>query len=99
VLDLENRAIVGRLLEDPALELVPSREIWGLERARALGDGDFLEVTPHRHGTDGFFAAVVRRRRNLVMPPREGTDGLAAEGRSPRGPRRRGPSAPRVIWE
>jgi 16S rRNA (cytosine967-C5)-methyltransferase len=66
VLAAENRAVVDSLLaRHPDLELVPVKEIWGAERARALGDGDgsFLEVTPHRHGTDGFFAAILRRRR------------------------------------
>lgn len=30
-------------------------------RFGALGDGDHLTVGPHSHGTDGFFAAVLRR--------------------------------------
>jgi 16S rRNA (cytosine967-C5)-methyltransferase len=66
VLAAENREVVDRLLaREPELELVPTKEIWGGERARALGDADgtFLEVRPDRHGTDGFFAAVLRRRR------------------------------------
>jgi 16S rRNA (cytosine967-C5)-methyltransferase len=66
VLHAENRAVVAALLaRHPTLEEVPAKEVWGAERARALGDADgrYLEVTPDRHGTDGFFAAIVRRRR------------------------------------
>lgn len=46
--------------------LTPMRvvEVWGAERARGLTDdsGTVLRLFPHRHGTDGFFAAVLRRR-------------------------------------
>ncbi len=45
-----------------AYEWVPLREVLGDERARALGDGESFTVTPHRHGTDGFFARVLRKR-------------------------------------
>ena len=40
------------------------REIFGLADAAALctPDGAFLRLWPHRHGTDGFFAAVWQRR-------------------------------------
>jgi 16S rRNA (cytosine967-C5)-methyltransferase len=41
---------------------VPLAEILGGERARALGDGESFTVTPHRHGTDGFFARVLTAR-------------------------------------
>jgi len=62
VLRQENEAVVERFLEErPDFVLMPLREIWGKERAGRLGDGDFLKVYPHRHGTDGFFAAVMRR--------------------------------------
>lgn len=33
-----------------------------VDAAETLVDGDFLRLWPHRHGTDGFFAAVWRRR-------------------------------------
>ena len=42
---------------------VPVKEIWGRERAEKLGDGMTLQLFPHRHDTDGFFAAVLRRVR------------------------------------
>ena len=41
--------------------VMAAKEILGSERAAQLGDGTFLRTWPHRHGTDGFFAAVMRR--------------------------------------
>lgn len=59
----ENDDVVARLLElHPELERVPAKEILGRARAEALGDGEVLRVLPHTHGTDGFFAVVLRRR-------------------------------------
>jgi len=61
----ENEEVAERFLaERPDFVLMPLKEIWGKERAGRLGDGTYLKVYPHRHGTDGFFAAVLRR------PPR-----------------------------
>ena len=40
---------------------VPLKEIVGKPRALSVGDGDVLRVLPHRHDTDGFYAAVLRR--------------------------------------
>ena len=60
------RRKIRRLLEaHPELELVAPKEIWGRERAQPLTGEDerFLELTPDRHDTDGFFAAILRRRR------------------------------------
>jgi 16S rRNA (cytosine967-C5)-methyltransferase len=47
----------------PGLELVRLTEIWGTARARPITDptGTYLKLFPHRHGTDGFFTAVLRR--------------------------------------
>jgi 16S rRNA (cytosine967-C5)-methyltransferase len=41
---------------------IPLRAVLGEDRARALGDGESFTVTPHRHGTDGFFARVLQAR-------------------------------------
>ena len=63
VLSAENQQVVRDLAAaHPELEIVPPKEIWGRERAAELTDasGSFLEVLPHRHGTDGFFAAILR---------------------------------------
>jgi 16S rRNA (cytosine967-C5)-methyltransferase len=64
VLAAENRQVVSALRQaHPELELVAPKEIWGRERAARVTDasGQYLEVLPHRHGTDGFFAAILRR--------------------------------------
>lgn len=53
-------AEVGRDLEPlPAAEAL-SRG--GVEQASGLVDGRFLHLWPHRNGSDGFFAAIWRRR-------------------------------------
>jgi 16S rRNA (cytosine967-C5)-methyltransferase len=58
----ENEGVVERFLaERPDFVLMPLKDIWGKARAGRVGDGSFLKVFPHRHGTDGFFAAVLRR--------------------------------------
>jgi 16S rRNA (cytosine967-C5)-methyltransferase len=61
LLDQENRAVVDAFLAaQPAFALRPASEV-----LRALGidldTGPYLELLPHRHGTDGFFAAVLER--------------------------------------
>ena len=57
----ENEEVVERFLaERPDFVIMPLKEIWGKERALRLGDGTYLKVYPHSHGTDGFFAAVLR---------------------------------------
>jgi 16S rRNA (cytosine967-C5)-methyltransferase len=55
VLRAENAEIAS------AYPAVPLSEVLGAERAHALGDGDSFVVTPHRHGTDGFYARVLAR--------------------------------------
>lgn len=58
----ENDDVVAAFLaEHPDFAAVPVRDLLG-DRAEALGDGEHLRVAPHTHGTDGFFAAVLRRR-------------------------------------
>jgi 16S rRNA (cytosine967-C5)-methyltransferase len=62
----ENEAQVEKLLAaEPDFEPMSPIEIWGRERAQPLVDESerFLKLLPHRHDTDGFFAAVLRRRR------------------------------------
>jgi len=60
----ENEGVVERFLADrDDFAPVPVKEIWGRERAEKLGDGMTLQLFPHRHDTDGFFAAVLRRVR------------------------------------
>jgi len=60
----ENEGVVERFLaERDDFVPVPVKEIWGRERAEKVGDGMTLQLFPHRHDTDGFFAAVLRRVR------------------------------------
>jgi 16S rRNA (cytosine967-C5)-methyltransferase len=64
VVDDENEGVVKRFVaERDDFVRVPIKEIWGKERAEALGDGMTLRLFPHTHDTDGFFAAVLRRVR------------------------------------
>jgi 16S rRNA (cytosine967-C5)-methyltransferase len=58
VLRVENDDVVdAALAARQDLELVPPPDA-----AYASRDGRFFQVTPHRHGTDGFFGAVLRKR-------------------------------------
>jgi 16S rRNA (cytosine967-C5)-methyltransferase len=62
VVDDENERVVRRFVaERDDFVRVPVKEIWGKERAEAVGDGMTLRLFPHTHDTDGFFAAVLRR--------------------------------------
>ncbi|HCY64818.1 MAG TPA: SAM-dependent methyltransferase [Oxalobacteraceae bacterium] len=63
LLDEENQTIVEQFLathEDFAL--VPMREVLA-EQKIALEMQDYLQLMPQRHQTDGFFAAVMQRRK------------------------------------
>ena len=42
-------------------EVMPADEILGFEGAKDLSSGPYLRTFPHRHGSDGFFAAVLKR--------------------------------------
>jgi 16S rRNA (cytosine967-C5)-methyltransferase len=64
VLEDENERVVTRFLADrDDFVRVTVKEIWGKERAAAVGDGLSLRLSPHVHDTDGFYAAVLRRVR------------------------------------
>ena len=59
----ENDAVVDAFLAaHPEFVAVPAKEIMGKARAEALGDGMRLRLSPAIHDTDGFFAAVLRRK-------------------------------------
>jgi 16S rRNA (cytosine967-C5)-methyltransferase len=62
VLAAENQAVAEAVAAARGLDVVPPAEVLG-ERGAALAsdDGRWFPVTPDRHGTDGFFAAVLRR--------------------------------------
>jgi 16S rRNA (cytosine967-C5)-methyltransferase len=57
----ENEAqVTGFLSRHPDFAVVPLGRAWPL-RSHVPNSGDFLALTPARHGTDGFFAAVLER--------------------------------------
>jgi 16S rRNA (cytosine967-C5)-methyltransferase len=63
LLDEENEAIVSQFLsthED--FSLVPMRDVLA-EQKIDLAMHDYLKVLPHTHQTDGFFAAVLERKK------------------------------------
>ncbi|MEO6030661.1 MAG: RsmB/NOP family class I SAM-dependent RNA methyltransferase [Burkholderiaceae bacterium] len=67
LLDVENEGIAQAFTEARAADfvVVPAQQV--LERAHVLDAptlvrGNYLRLWPHRHGTDGFFAAVWERR-------------------------------------
>ncbi|WEY38117.1 RsmB/NOP family class I SAM-dependent RNA methyltransferase [Paraburkholderia sp. SUR17] len=62
LLEAENEAIVTQFLADhPDFALVSAKDVLAEQRID-LDTGDYLSLWPHRHGTDGFFAAVLERR-------------------------------------
>jgi len=63
ILEQENEKVVERFLaERPDFVRVPVKEIWGREPAEKVGDGLTLRLLPQTHDTDGFYAAVLRRK-------------------------------------
>ena len=59
----ENEDIASAFLATHAeFVLVPMAEVLA-EQKIALEMGDYLKLLPHRHQTDGFFAAVLERRK------------------------------------
>jgi len=62
LLNEENDAIVEAFLAaHPDFELVPMHKVLAEQRIE-LEMGDTLKMLPHKHGTDGFFAAVMERK-------------------------------------
>ena len=61
-LEEENEAVVRHfLLTHPEFVLCPMQTVL-TEQKIALEMGDYLKLLPHRHQTDGFFAAVLKKR-------------------------------------
>lgn len=62
ILPRENEEIVqGFLAAHPDFELVPVGAMLAEQKVE-LEQGDYLQLTPQKHGCDGFFAAVLSRR-------------------------------------
>ncbi|MCG2578987.1 RsmB/NOP family class I SAM-dependent RNA methyltransferase [Dechloromonas sp. XY25] len=61
LLSAENDAIVGAFLDKhPEFTLLPASAV--LARQGIACDGDVLRLLPHKHNTDGFFAAALERK-------------------------------------
>lgn len=64
VLDEENEAVVAWFLErHPGFRTVPPADRLGPELGAKVSTGAFLRLSPARHGTDGFFGAILLRER------------------------------------
>jgi len=62
LLSEENDAVAAQFLEThPDFELVPMNQVLA-EQKIELEMGDYLKLLPHKHQTDGFFAAVFERK-------------------------------------
>jgi 16S rRNA (cytosine967-C5)-methyltransferase len=77
MLEAENEGVVTTFLAaHPLFKLVPAKDVLAEQRID-LDTGDYLQLWPHKHGTDGFFAAVLER---LPNPAKEApTEDIAAE--------------------
>jgi 16S rRNA (cytosine967-C5)-methyltransferase len=63
LLDEENEAIVAQFMEThDDFVLVPMKDVLA-EQKIALDMQDYLKLSPRLHGTDGFFAAVLERKK------------------------------------
>jgi len=80
LLNEENDAIVEQFLAThPDFTLVPVSQVLAEQRI-ALEMGDTLKMLPHKHGTDGFFAAVMERKAAPAKPAADdAADGAADE--------------------
>jgi 16S rRNA (cytosine967-C5)-methyltransferase len=79
LLDEENDGIVqGFLATHPDFELVPMHKVLAEQRI-PLEMGDYLKMLPHKHGTDGFFAAVLERKAAPAKPVADESDDAAEQ--------------------
>ncbi len=64
VLKAENEDVVEKILAEGKCEAVPIKEVLSKARAADIATpcGRFLKLLPNTHGTDGFFAAVLRKK-------------------------------------
>ena len=67
LLDVENEDIARNFTAEHErdFQVLPAQEALArahVNEAESLVRGDFMRLWPHRHGTDGFFAAVWERR-------------------------------------
>ena len=73
LLNEENEFIVEQFLAaHPEFDLVPMSQVLA-EQKIELEMGDYLKLLPHKHQTDGFFAAVLQRKPIEKKAPRDKT--------------------------
>jgi 16S rRNA (cytosine967-C5)-methyltransferase len=59
----ENEEVVADFRQrHPEFTIVPVNDVLARRHVPLTVPGDFLQLYPHRHGTDGFFAAALERR-------------------------------------
>ena len=64
LLEEENDAVVQAFRDaEPGFEPVSCNKVLAEQRI-ALDTGEYLKLSPHRHGTDAFFAAIFGRKRS-----------------------------------
>ncbi len=64
ILREEDEAVVEDFLaQHPDFSVRPVAEELGPELAAKLGEGPYLKLAPHLHGTDGFFGAILVRAK------------------------------------
>jgi 16S rRNA (cytosine967-C5)-methyltransferase len=80
LLNEENDFIVEQFLAShPDFELVPMSKVLAEQKIELEMD-QYLKLLPHKHGTDGFFAAVLERKPMAAKKPKaEADDAAAAE--------------------
>lgn len=59
--DENERQVASFIERNPDYEIMPLAQAWP-DGLRVPCDGDYMRLTPLRHNTDGFFAAVLRRK-------------------------------------
>lgn len=63
LLNEENDAVAQQFIEThPDFVLVPMSQVLAEQKIANLEMGDYLKLLPHKHQTDGFFAAVFERK-------------------------------------
>ncbi|MFC3107018.1 RsmB/NOP family class I SAM-dependent RNA methyltransferase [Undibacterium arcticum] len=83
LLDEENEAVVAQFLAThDDFALVPMRDVLA-EQKIALEMDDYLKLLPHKHQTDGFFAAVLERKKLPAKPAQVRADAAAADAIEP----------------
>lgn len=64
----ENQGVVEAFLSShPEFKLLPAAEVLTQQKI-PLAMGEYLQLLPQQHGTDGFFAAVMERHANIAKP-------------------------------